>query len=282
MKTIKKVLFGLLAAVISCQLAGCQTIGNPAADSTVSLADESAAADDILLPTTVRSTTVKAEDPDIVIGYADLTHDGAKEKLAVNLTGLNDNTSCQAVLKVYSPNGAVIWTGTVGTDHAGEDSYYLYTDDGEDYLMEYDPHINMGMGSYSYAVYGLFDDGTKDEISSQHIEFNVSAVSAPVFHFDVAELLSFYESVNFYLGKSYLLLSSLPQDVFADCTNPSVNSVAYSTETKRLTGRETYDDLLGVNSNNNNKPMKDRLENYRKDLLKEYQENKETLSSAED
>lgn len=278
MRNIKNILLGLFTVILCCQSAGCQTTGIPTSDTTDSSTDEPTVT--VGTPTmaaTSTSTTVKKEEPDIVVGYADLTHDGVKEKLAVNLSGLEDNTSYQATLYVYTTGGTVLWKGTVGTSHAGEDSYYLYTNDGEEYLMEYDPHINMGVGNYSYTIFGLFDNGTKNVISSQQIEFSVSA---PVFHYDIAELLSFYNNVNSYLGKSYLLLSSLPQDVFANNADLPVNSVAYSTETKKLTGRETYDDLLGMDSPDKNKPMKDRLEKYRKDLLKEKQENQNILSSS--
>jgi len=186
----------------------------------------------------------------VIVTYADLTHDGVNEKIAVDVSSVEETQ--EAILKVLNDDGRVIWQESAGIPHVGWNSVYLCTVDGKDYLLRYNPYMNQGWGSYSYILFSIDAEGNEKIIDEDDVLFDITGQTD---EFDIEKLVSFHNKINGYLDKSILLLST------------EQGEVEYSTEDKKITRKEEFFWLYGVDTEyDENDLLEDKLRKYRQNI----------------
>lgn len=133
----------------------------------------------------------------IVWEAADLDRDGETESIRVRELGEDAYE-----LEVLKKDGTVLWSKELGTAHMGQGSILLYQDDGEDYLMEYNPTMYQGIGSYACRTFTL-EGGHESENYYREVEFNVSDLLT------TDDMRTFAVQVDYMLWKSTVLLSTI-------------------------------------------------------------------------
>lgn len=131
-----------------------------------------------------------------VVAYADLDHDGESEVIA-------QRTICPGMeygLVVQKLDGTQIWEQEAGLAHVGWDTVLLYSEGGEDYLVQYQPTMYQGMGNYNCRVFSL--EGGRETVKE---EWSVD-YALPVEK--TAEMKAFAEEVGLLLEKCNVLLST--------------------------------------------------------------------------
>jgi len=187
---------------------------------------------------------------DIVIGYADLTHDGIDEKITVDISKIEETQ--EAILKILDDEGNIILKEPAGLAHAGWNSVYLCTIDDKDFLLRYNPYMIQGWGTYNYRLFSIDEQGTEIIADEDEIRFNITG---QVEEFDIEKMASFHDRINEYLDKSVLLLSTEQGDN------------AYSTEDRKITRKEEYSWLYGGNTRyDENDSLKEKLRKYRDNI----------------
>ncbi|MCM1119762.1 MAG: M56 family metallopeptidase [bacterium] len=131
-----------------------------------------------------------------VVAYADLDHDGESEVIA-------QRTICPGMeygLVVQKLDGTQIWEQEAALAHVGWNTVLLYSEGGEDYLVQYQPTMYQGMGNYICRVFSLEGGGetVKEEWSVDYM--------LPVE--ETAEMTAFAEEVGLLLEKCKVLLST--------------------------------------------------------------------------
>ncbi len=128
---------------------------------------------------------------------ADLDRDGAEELLVVE-----QSDSYVYMLKVLRPDGTLLWSEPAGTSHAGWNSLFLCTLDGESCLMRYNPSVSQGYGDYAYSLFTL-ENGTERVVAENSIHFTVDGLERIT-----PEMTAFADEVNALLKNSTLLVST--------------------------------------------------------------------------
>lgn len=156
--------------------------------------------------------------PDVTF-YEDLTHDGMAERIVVEpyfalhmpRTGMEKN------VQIYSgATGALIWSGHVDSVHGGWSGYYIYTDQegiygeaGNAYLLQWEPEMWQGEAVYTYVVYSLSENGSREDIVTESIEFSTNVWND---NENAVEALTEYgEGLNKLLRNSYVLIDTNDQ-----------------------------------------------------------------------
>jgi|GEM_PF-6547190 len=112
--------------------------------------------------------------------YADLTHDGLDELVTVELRQKDgalaaDDAAAGAdsfadgtvtVLRASGRSVSAIWSGTVSSPHAGWGQWYLYRQDGQDFLLWYFPDQSTGAEDDRYRLFSLNESGA-EQIAAQ-------------------------------------------------------------------------------------------------------------------
>lgn len=197
-----------------------------------------------------------APKDNIIVGYADLTHDGVKEKIVVDISNIEKTQN--AVLKIVDSENRSIWEEAAGIPHVGWNSLYLYTKDGKDYLLRYNPYMNQGMASYRYELFWIDEMGIEKNVSSDRLDFDTTIHGYPL---DIAGMLSFADKINAYLSQSTLLLST------------EGGKLTYSTETNKVVRTEQFSWLYdGDIKYDESDTLKERLEKYQKYLEEQFKE----------
>ncbi|MCH5338438.1 MAG: hypothetical protein J1E03_06620, partial [Acetatifactor sp.] len=82
---------------------------------------------------------------------ADLDYDGESEIIRVRETIKDELYE----LEVVKQDGTVLWSTEAGIPHAGWNTILLYQSDGKDKLVQYQPAMYQGIGSYAYTTFSL-------------------------------------------------------------------------------------------------------------------------------
>lgn len=136
----------------------------------------------------------------IVWEDADLDRDGEAETIRVRE---EDGSGGQIYeLEVVKKDGTVLWNTVGGTVHTGQGSILLYQEDGEDYLIEYNPTIYQGIGSYTCRIFTL-EGGRETEINFWEAQYELSSLQI------TSRMNAFAERVNDFLRHSTVLLSTV-------------------------------------------------------------------------
>ncbi len=134
---------------------------------------------------------------------ADLTQDGILEKLTISKSNANDFV----ILEVMDSEDNVLLMEQAHTSHAGWNSIYLCKIDGQDYLFLFNPYSSTGLAEFIFSVYQLNPTGTLSILDSGYYCFDYGARTKES-AFDKEEFIVFADKVNYYLDKSYLLIST--------------------------------------------------------------------------
>ena len=110
----------------------------------------------------------------------DLTHDGIKEMITVELLNNEGETLTsnddigQLMVSVFTSNGksiTKIYELSTGKSHAGWNWLYLYKEDGKDYLLQYNPTMYQGVGTYQYDIFYLDNSGQQVTLKKEDFNF---------------------------------------------------------------------------------------------------------------
>ncbi len=112
----------------------------------------------------------------------DLTHDGIKEMITVELLNnegeqltANDDIG-QLLVSVFTSNGksiTKIYELPTGKSHAGWNWLYLYKENGKDYLLQYNPTMYQGVGTYQYDIFYLDNSGQQVTLKKEDFNFTL-------------------------------------------------------------------------------------------------------------
>lgn len=138
-----------------------------------------------------------SRQPDIVVWKdADLDHDGIKETIYVR----EAEEGALYELSVVKEDGTLLWSTEAGLVHAGWNTILLYEEDGEDYLLRYQPTMYQGMGNYVWTQFSL-EGGRETEVNSMSVEFELPLRMN-------SKLRGFAERTDWMLESSTVLLST--------------------------------------------------------------------------
>lgn len=219
----------ILALLFCVSIAGCQ---KPNASAEV--------------PPDLVDITSGAKEEEIIITYSDLTHDGNEEKVMIDISQLKEKQT--AILKVLDEKDNIIWEESAGTAHAGWNSIYLYTLNGEDYLLRYNPYIVQGIADYKYELFYLDENGSEKHKDFNSLHFDITGCEHPL---DVEKIVSFVDEVNEYLSKSILLLSTQDSELVHSTSKDRI------VKTEELSWLNDYDIEYDDHDS-----LKDKLEKY--------------------
>lgn len=143
-----------------------------------------------------------------VIWYEDLTHDGINERVEVDLNGLNALADPdKKTVTVYSgESDELIWSGHADEVHIGWNGYYIYhnPEDGQAYLLMWQPYMCTGMGEYKYRLFSLSEDGEEQIAEEEVFEFYETSPKEE----DAVNIEKYLDRVNEFLRESYVLIDT--------------------------------------------------------------------------
>ena len=130
-----------------------------------------------------------------VVAYSDVNHNHINERVIVR--ELHPG-------KVYElcvvEDGTVIWSTEASSAHTGWNTVMLYSEGGQDYLVQYQPAMFQGVGSYRCTVFSL--DGGEEVIQKKwSVDFELPSEEKP-------EMERFARGVGLLLRNCSVLLST--------------------------------------------------------------------------
>ncbi len=99
-------------------------------------------------------------------------------------------------ISIVSSAGEMLWDDMLGIPHMSWKSFYLYREEGVDYLIEYNPKESQGQIAYTFRMFTINRQGEKV------VKYEYSARAEE-------EIDAFYQSVNPYLQNATLLVSTI-------------------------------------------------------------------------
>ena len=142
----------------------------------------------------------------------DLTHDGKKEYLIIELEDILDDNQKEAYLKVANENGEIFWQAELGLPRAGWNSYYLvWTKEGACFL-QYLPMVMQERGEYEYKLFYLTEDGSEIEMDKDSVNFLICPNDKEISVENAIpreQMTTFAENVNQYLDGARLLIGTV-------------------------------------------------------------------------
>ncbi len=142
---------------------------------------------------------VALSDSAAMVSWSDLDHNHTNELIFVQ-------EQDQLHKLVVWENGEAIWTMEAGLPHTGWNTILLYNEDGQDYLVRYDPVMYQGMGNYTCTVFSL--EGGRQTVKEElSVDFEVQP-GDPVTVKETPEMKLFAQKVNLLLQNGTVLLST--------------------------------------------------------------------------
>lgn len=159
---------------------------------------------------------IEYEENGEVVFLADVNHDGREDRIYLGLSGFNERGS-GTVQVLDGMSETVLWERSYAKAHAGWTMLYLYRENGQDYILEYNPAMYQGRGDYRYEIFHLDEQGNpvilKEEETSFQLYENNNGVYKNGFFGDAEEYHLFLEHVNSCIDQSLLLISSDNGDI---------------------------------------------------------------------
>lgn len=109
-------------------------------------------------------------------------------------------------LEIQNKSSEILWSVTLDETHGGCGTFFLYQQDGLDYLLAYMPKMQQGYCAYSYRLFHLAD-GKEVTDAENSLEFDIN-FDSPDHKFDPVEIRNFMHEVNAIIGESQLLLNT--------------------------------------------------------------------------
>ena len=135
-----------------------------------------------------------------IVSYSDLNHNRINERVVVREV---EPGMLYELLVVE--NGAVIWSVEAGLPHVGWNTIMLYNEDGKDYLVEYQPQMYQGVGTYKCKMYSL-ENGKESIKKEWAVDFELSFEETPAM--ETPEMEQFAKEVGVLLRNCSVLLST--------------------------------------------------------------------------
>ena len=135
----------------------------------------------------------------LVWSEADLDHDGENETVRIRQDEMVYEIS------VEKADGTVLWSTQGASAHTAWNTVLICEEDGEDYLIRYQPAMFQGMGSYRWTMFSL-EGGGQREADAMDAEFQLPVEMN-------SELREFAERTNRMLENSTLLFTSEQGDI---------------------------------------------------------------------
>lgn len=130
-----------------------------------------------------------------IVSYSDLNHNRVNERIVVRET---EAYMLYELLVVE--NGTVIWSMEAGLPHVGWTTIMLYNEEGQDYLVQYQPQMYQGVGTYSCEIFSL-EDGKKSIKKQWAVDFELPVEENP-------QMEQFAKEVGILLRNCTVLLST--------------------------------------------------------------------------
>ncbi len=140
------------------------------------------------------AAVVMAENGTLV-SYADVNHNHINEEVYVRTIEPNMIYELTVV-----EEGEVLYSAQAGLAHAGWNTVMLYYEDGQDYLVEYQPSMFQGDGVYHYVIFSL-DGGERVVKEESSVDFSLPLEKRP-------DMDAFARRMNILLRNSSVLLST--------------------------------------------------------------------------
>lgn len=137
-----------------------------------------------------------------IVTYSDLNRNRINEQIVVRTVAPGQVYEL-AVLE----NGEEIWQTTAGLPHVGWNTILIYSEGGQDYLVQYNPSMYQGIGSYTCTMFSLEGNTQKVKEEWSVDEFELEAGDPPTVT-ETSEMKRFAEEVNLILRNSAVLLST--------------------------------------------------------------------------
>ncbi len=135
--------------------------------------------------------------------YADLNHDNKDEFIVIDVSDWEEHDTVH--FTVYKDNGKVLFNDELYSSHAGWGNYFLYEQDGKDYLLKFMPTIYQGYATYSWQLMDLNWRGKLRVVDSNKVEFNTNQSLND--SGEINEIKSFLDEVQSMLLDATLLVS---------------------------------------------------------------------------
>lgn len=137
---------------------------------------------------------------------ADLSHNDTEDIIRIEGAKIDPDLT---YLDVFDSTGKTrLWTETAHPAHAGWNSVYLCSRNGEDYLLVFNPYQSTGLADYSFVLFYIAGKNKINIIDSGAYSFSYGAEKGSKNYFDEAKFRAFADQVNTYLKDSYLLMST--------------------------------------------------------------------------
>lgn len=166
-----------------------------------------------------------------------LTHDDSSQKIV--LDAVNTEAGQFYALRVIGNDGKPLWQCEAATPHSGWNTIFLTRIEGKDYMMQYNPYMIQGSGSYCFRVFSLDKDGNEIVLDQDKVDFGINPPGASG-HFrkrDIEPVKAFYVHVNQYFPASELLLNT---DEHINLLLPERRGLAYGAQDNPITGFYDY------------------------------------------
>lgn len=187
---------------------------------------------------------------------ADLTHTGLPETIITSVYEVPKDSKEPAIVEVESHGSDIIWKKEIFLDNSsetsGEDAYFLCNIDGESCLMYYNPCINEENARYSYRVFYLEQDGSEITIAENSISFDIAWKEN--MNFPVDDMVIFAEEINQYMGKAYILISTIEGEL------------SYSTLDGMEIYKESYQSITESKNISDSEELRKKLNEYKNRL----------------
>ena len=142
-------------------------------------------------------------------GTYDFNHDGTPETVELVRYQYPAPPAVEVTdLHVVNKAGEALWTAFAASAHAGWNSLFACTLEGEDYLLEYHPTMYQGWCDYTYRLFSLGAYGEELVLRESAVSFDINWGSPLGHSFDPAAIAAFMEEVNGLLAQSRLLLTT--------------------------------------------------------------------------
>jgi len=153
--------------------------------------------------------TVTLSDGTATVAFSDLDHDGERENVVVRTI----HPGMLYELAVEEQDGTKIWTAEASPAHVGWNTIMLYSEGGQEYLVQYLPAMFQGAGNYTCTIFSL--EGGRQAVKKEWAaDFEVQP-GDPVSVEETPEMAQFAKEVGILLRNSTVLLST-EQGVLVD------------------------------------------------------------------
>ncbi len=160
-----------------------------------------------------------------IIWEADLTHDGEKELIFIEVDEIKKDSQKPMKISVRK-NQKELWSDELYLPGDGNKEYFLLNEKDGDYLLYYYPENSQGMAYYEYKKFYI-EDEKEQIVDSKCVEFPTYQLAEGE-TLPLDNMIDLWESINENLQKGYLLGSTME------------GKLMYSTENEKITKTEEF------------------------------------------